>query len=223
MSYYLGHFFVIIYRVMIFLSVAQLCFVIIIPILVVAVVLVALYFLYYKKYIANNFKKHCYRKIHNIANFNDYYLINNFTFTVDDLSNIVIDHILFGNKYIFVITDRYIDGDLTGKDSDSDLVVINKNGSKAYAGGNPYLQSNQLLRRLSVSTGLNSEMMIAITLINDEARININSSSKQFFIVQRKKLAKLIKIIESREVGEINAPRLKEAVQVIASLNLRDK
>lgn len=223
MSYLLGHFFVIILLVMIYLTNAQLAFCIVIPILVVGILLAVLYLLFYKKWIKNNFEIYCYRKVNRIATYRDYYLINNYTFNSDDINTVVINHILFGDKYIYVIQDRFIDGDLTGKDTDSDLIVINKNGSKNYAGGNPYLQSNNLLRQLSANTGIGTELMVAVTLVNDDCRINISSSSKQFFVVQRKKLSTLLKIIESRNVGKINASSLAKAVEVLSKNNLRDK
>ncbi len=223
MSYILGHFFVIMLVEMIYLTTPQLAFCIVVPIIIVIILGLVLFFPLYKRYIANNFKMHCYHKIHQIAQIKDYYLINNFTFKSDDINTTVIDHLLFGNKYIYVIQDQYIEGDLTGKDTDSDLVVINKNGSKNYVGGNPYISSNALLRKLSASTTISTELMISITLVNDDCKINILSNSKQFFVVQRKKLTKLISIVENRNVGNINQENLAKAVKIIADGNLKDK
>ena len=65
--------------------------------------------------------------------------------------------------------------------------------------------------------------MIGITMINNDCRMNIDSSSKQFFMIQRKRFAKLIDTIEARDVGKINAKSLQDAVLTVNNLNRRDK
>lgn len=170
----------------------------------------------------NHYQNYYYRKIYGIALNHDYYLINNFVFKLDQYTNTKIDHILFGDKYIYVIMDKYYHGDLMGSASDPDLVLVGKNGDKSYE-DNPYFGFPKLLSRFSTATGISTELMIGITLINNETRINIQTSSKQFFMVQRRRLAKLIKKIEAREVGKINGEQLQEAVLAVNSMNRKEK
>ena len=65
--------------------------------------------------------------------------------------------------------------------------------------------------------------MIGIVLVNDDCKVAVESDSKQFYIIQRKRLASLIKAIESRPVAEINQAQLQKAVQSIAKQNKRKK
>jgi len=129
---------------------------------------------------------------------------------------------LFGEKFIYVIMDKYYEGDLTGNSYDPDLILIAKNGSKNYV-DNPYVAFNKLLSRLSTVTGINTDLMIGITMVNDDCRMKIDSSSKQFFIIQRKRFKRLVDTIEQREVGMINAEALQKAVLTVNNLNKRDK
>ena len=80
-----------------------------------------------------------------------------------------------------------------------------------------------LASKLSSSTGLDASMLIGITLINDDCKVEVQSESKQFYIIQRKKLPALIKAIESRPVEKINEQQLAKAVQSIAKENKRKK
>jgi len=173
-------------------------------------------------YHKRNYKGYYYHKIYNYTLNHDFYLINNFVFKLDSKHNTVIDHMLFGEKFIYVIMDKYYEGDLTGNSYDPDLILIAKNGSKNYV-DNPYVAFNKLLSRLSTVTGINTDLMIGITMVNDDCRMKIDSSSKQFFIIQRKRFKRLVDTIEQREVGMINAEALQKAVLTVNNLNKRDK
>lgn len=162
-----------------------------------------------------------YRKVRKVALDKDYYLINRFVFFIDEKSTARIDHILFGNKFIYLIMSQYYDGDLVGKQNDRSLIVVNKKGHKSYA-DNPIERSKFLASRLSMSTGIDTVFMIGIVMVNDECKIAYESSSKQFYIIQRSRFPALIKAIESRKIGNINAERLDELVKSIDKLNKRN-
>ena len=169
-----------------------------------------------------NYRSYYFKKIYSYTLNHDYYLINNFVFRLDSKHNTSIDHILFGDKFIYVIMDKYYEGDLMGNSYDQSLILMAKNGSKNYV-DNPYVLFNKLLSRLSTATGISTDLMIGITMINNDCRMNIDSSSKQFFMIQRKRFAKLIDTIEARDVGKINAKSLQDAVLTVNNLNRRDK
>ena len=169
-----------------------------------------------------NYRGYYFKKIYSYTLNHDYYLINNFVFRLDSKHNTSIDHILFGDKFIYVIMDKYYEGDLMGKSYDQSLILMAKNGSKNYV-DNPYVLFYKLLSRLSTATGISTDLMIGITMINNDCRMKIDSSSKQFFMIQRKRFAKLIDTIEARDVGKINAKSLQDAVLTVNNLNRRDK
>lgn len=170
----------------------------------------------------HHYKRYYYRKIYTYTLNRDFYLINNFVFRLDSKHNTLIDHILFGDKFIYVVMDKYYEGDLQGNSYDPDLILIGKNGSKNYV-DNPYVAFNKLLSRLSTVTGISTDLMIGITMINNDCRMDIQSSSKQFFMIQRNRFKKLVDTIELREVGNINAKSLQEAVLTVNNLNRKDK
>lgn len=200
----------------------QLAFVIIVPIVVILFLAVVLYFPLASVYRRKNFQLHFYKRIYKVALDNDYYLINQFVFKVDSSKNATVDHILFGNKYIYTIISKYYQGDLVGKYNDKSLIFISHKGKKWYT-DNPYNESKNLTSKLSSSTGIDASLMIGIILINDDCKVEVQSESKQFYIIQRKRFAALIKAIESRPVETINENQLAKAVKSIASLNKRRK
>jgi len=200
----------------------QLAFFIAVPIVVVLFIFVCIFIPVSALYKRRNFQIHFYKKVYRIALNHDFYLINQFVFKVDSNKQAIVDHILFGEKYIYVILSTYYEGDLIGKYSDKSLIFISHKGKKCYT-DNPINNAKLLASKLSSSTGIDPSMMIGIVLINDDCRVAVESESKQFYIIQRKRLDALIKAIESRPVPEINEKELGKAVQAIAKLNKRKK
>ena len=204
------------------LSDLQIAFIIVVPIILLLFLGICLYFpisgAYHRKY----FQIHFYKQIYRVALDNDYYLINQFVFKVDSSKNSTVDHVLFGNKYIYVIISKYYQGDLIGKYADKSLIFISHKGKKCYT-DNPYNEVKNLASKLSASTGIDASLMIGIVLINDDCKVAVQSDSKQFYIIQRKRFHALIKAIESRPIEPINENQLAKAVQSIAKLNRRKK
>lgn len=163
-----------------------------------------------------------YKKVRSVAIDRDFYLINQFVFYTDEKNKDMIDHILFGNKFIYLIISQYYEGDLVGKQIDNSLVQVNKKGEKKYC-DNPVERSRFLMSRLSMSTGVDTVMMIGIVMVNDNCKLQIESNSKQFYIIQRNKFPALIKAIESRKIGNINPTQLENLVKAIDKQNKKKR
>ena len=200
----------------------QLAFVIIVPVVLFIFLVICIYFPITHFYYRKHFQIHYYKRVYRVALDNDYYLINQFVFKIDSSKVASVDHILFGNKYIYVLSSKYYQGDLVGKYQDKSLIFISHRGKKCYT-DNPYNQVKFLASKLSSSTGIDASLMIGIVLVNDDCKVAVQSESKQFYIIQRKRFASLIKAIESRPVEEINQSQLAKAVQSIAKQNKRKK
>lgn len=204
------------------LNTLQILFLILAPIVVVGLVVVFIVLPLNNKRQKNNFNEYCYKAIYKIAFDEDYYLINNFLFRVDQTTVARIDHILFGNKYIYIIVDTYYEGDLVGKYQDKSLILINNKDQRYYT-DNQYNISKSLVKSLSRTTGIEEGMFIGVVVVNNNCKLGIETDSKQYYIIQRNKLKKLVKAIESRDVGKINAAQLEAAVKAIDKLNRTKK
>ena len=210
------------FKLLVELTNIQWAFIIIVPIVVLLFLTICIYVSASSAYRRKHFQIHFYKQVYKVALNNDYYLINQFVFKVDSSKNATVDHILFGNKYIYVIVSKYYQGDLVGKHLDKSLIFISHRGKKCYT-DNPINEVKLLASKLSSSTSIDASLMIGIVLVNDDCKVAVQSESKQFYIIQRKRLAALIKAIESRPINNINENQLAKAVQSIAKLNKRKK
>lgn len=206
----------------IFISNGQLAFFIVVPTVILIVLGFALYFLIRSRMMKKDFKYFYYKRLYRLAMDKDYYLINNFIFKIDDSHVGRIDHILFGDKYIYLINDSYFDGDIEGKENDRSLILINKVGKKYYV-DNPIIDNRNILTKLAIVTGIDKSLLISISLINDNCHSGVITSSNSSYIIQSNKMKYLIKAIESRPIGKINAKELANAVKAIDKLNRRKR
>lgn len=206
----------------ILLSKPQSFFIIFTSIFLFVLIAIVLIFFFYRTYVKHHFKNICYKKIYKFVLYNDYYLINDYSFNIDDKKMGHIDHIIFGDKFIYLINDSYYEGDLSGNYDDASFVYFSKKGTKQYT-DNPIQQSKNLLSRLSMSIAVDGSLMIGITLVNNSCHISLKSNSKQFYIMQLKNLSALIKAIESRNIPSINPKQLEHAVGAIYKLNKNKK
>ena len=204
------------------LTLGQLLFVIIVPSIVVIIIAVILFLVFRQKNVKKEFKMHYYKTIYKIAMDNDYYLINNFLFKVSDSLVARIDHILFADKYIYIISDCYYDGDIMGKENDVSIIVTDKKGKRHYE-DNPILANQKLINKLCLVTGIDHNLIVGITIINDRCLCGIETSSKNFYIIQNNKVKKLVKAIESRPINRIKPEQLENAVKAIDKLNRRKR
>ena len=207
---------------MVFIDTLQLSFLIAVPV----VGLIFLFLLYrfviatyiQKKY----FQQYCYKKVYKVVQDNDYYLINNFEFNIDESNVTKIDHIVFGDKFIYICTDKYYEGNIMGRDNDQSLVLVSNDGKKDYI-DNVFTSQIKLIHQFASVTNISTELLIGLVIVNNNCQTKINSSSKQLFLLQANKVKKIVKLIENRDVKPINAKALEKTVQQVARNNMKGK
>ena len=183
--------------------------------IVLFIILLVVIFLYKRVYKKKHFKEVTYLKLARLAKYNDYLLLNNYKLDFDDRHVALIDHILISKKYIFLITDFDLSGVITGEMRDPILRVATKEGAVSVS--NPLNYNINLLKRLHTAYRFDPIFLKGIVVVNDDAYVNITSTSNQFMMVTRRKLAKTIKMFDKEKIGN-----LKEE-DVINFINKLDK
>ena len=218
MPFNLKDIFCIIYSMLrMFLTGSQISFIIVCIVLGLSLLIVA-FLLIRNAYFKKHFTEAYYKRIYKMAVLDDFYLINHFTYTVDESTRTKVDHILFGDKFIYVIICKFFDGDISGKQNDNSLIFQSRSGKNYYT-ANPINEIKTITTNLSMISGIDPDYMIGLVVVNDNCRVAIQSDSKQFYVIQKKRIDSLVHAIESRPLGKMNEKRLYEAVHVIDRLN----
>jgi hypothetical protein len=159
------------------------------------------------------------KRIYHIALYNDFYLINQINLKLDDANEAHIDHLLFGEKYIYVIKDRYYDGALTGQERDANWMFYSRFTRRGKYITNPFLLNRVRVDKLALVTGLDPHFFISVIVTNDQCLLDdIQTTDNVTYVVKLKKLEKLVKAIEERDIAPIDPEQLDRAVKDIHRL-----
>lgn len=199
---------------------------IVVAVLLVFVILTIIFYPKIKRAkLKKNFVSVYGKKVYQYALHNDLYLINQLELRNNDNTILKIDHLLFGTKYIYLISDYYLPGVIEAKEKDRSFIYTSseKDAKKVYI-DNPLISNKQLVRKVANNIGLNESLFISIVLLNDSAILDkFESTSKDNFIVHLHSFNRLINQLESRNVAPLNDNQLKYTVKDVNKLNVRNK
>lgn len=184
--------------------------------LIVIAIILAIYLLIsypLNKYLYRRFFRYkYYRTIYKIVNKKDYRLINNFYFKIDENSQAHFDHLLFGEKYIYCITDKYWTMGIVGKPHDESWLLCKTKDKRTYI-DNPLLKNDIREEKLSLISGIERDMFVSIVIVNNDCVVNESIEfNKHNIIVKEKNLAKVIARFENEDIGKINEEQLQRAI-----------
>lgn len=169
-----------------------------------------------KYYDKRNVNRKVYKILYSLAMEKDFYLINNFPLISDNALVAKLDHILFSDKYIYVINDKVYEKII--KPNNSALWETYTFKGEKEEINNPIYLNNTRCDKFSNLKNINRNYIISIVVVNNFAKIDkmneLNDGNS--FICKRKDLKKLIKTIEKRKVSKFNLEKLDREVKEIA-------
>ena len=174
---------------------------------------------YASSHLNEMFNKIIYKVIH----LHDYYLIPNVKIKLPGNEPVTIDHLVFGDKFIYAIKDLYFKGGLLGNAKDKEWQYFpfkHKRHESQYI-PNPFLINQKRIEKLSMVTGLDQRLFISIILVNNKAIIDhIPFSNDHEYIVTIRRFKKLLKAIEARDVPPFKTDVLAKAVLDVNQIKL---
>jgi len=197
--------------------------------LAILLILVILFIVFYPKLKKAKFEKDYVsiygKKIYQYALHNDLYLINELEFKANDDQTLRVNHLLFGTKYIYLITDYFLPGTVEAKFNDRSFIYtsLDKNPKKVYI-DNLFLSSDSLTKKVASNLGLNSNLFIPLSIVDNNCDFgNLKLNVGDNYIVHIAEFKKLIDSLESRNVAPLNDNQLKYTVKDVNRLNERRK
>lgn len=191
--------------------------------LVFLILLIVWFFVFMRKKALQRFAllRYFYPVIRKTAVYHDFYLINQLQIQLVNNESLFIDHVIFGNKYIYVINDYLFKGTLTGKAQDAKWILVDKKGVEKMV-DSPLLETKRLMQKLSLRTSLDHGNFIGVTLVSKDTKItDLDVNDSQNFIIDTKDFTKLLLRIEGRDINPLNPEELKKRVHEIDGLNIR--
>lgn len=196
----------------------------VIMILVFILLLSLFLFPYVKKYVTKKYFNHLVaRKLYTLAKDEDYYLLNNLVLDLGDNMVVHINHLLSGEKYIYVIADRYLAEGVDGALEDNTLFIYDKGHRKEIK--NPVLVNET--RSLELAKYLNwtedkPPMVISVVVTNNDCLIpdHLSSHGSYSYLTKLKKLYSIIRNNEyNSPEGKFSEENLKNMVMHLNELS----
>lgn len=160
-----------------------------------------------------------YAKVMKVARDGDYYLINKVSVKRGGSGSLLIDHILGGDKYIYVITDCYFEGAINAKSDDQRWVYFKKKGLKEDI-VNPLSVNQFALESLSMQSGISSSFLVGIVLINDDCFVNrFDNGDPSSLLVPVSKLEKVVGAVEAKNVTPFVKKELWQTIHDLYELS----
>lgn len=187
-----------------------------------ALVLLSALFLYKpirRFYYHRHPKEFFYRKISAVVRNGDYYLVNDIHLSLGGGQSAVIDHLIGGDKYIYLINDCYCEGALSASPTDNRWVYFRKDGKKEEI-ISPLRTMQNAMTRLTMQTGINSSFLVGIVLLNDDCFINsFQNGNGDLLLVPLSRLQKVVDSFEDRPLSPFAPKELRQVIHDIYELN----
>ena len=179
-----------------------------------------LFLVFLKKMTKETFAKLCKRKVKRIAKRHKLNSIEDLHLLNYSREKLAVDHVIFGKKYIYLITDYLLKGFVTGNANDNSWVYENTASKKSQYLPNLNFISDKNIKEFSEILGISTDLFISISLIPNECDFKIESLKEdRKYITHYSSLNRRIKILEKKEVGSLNEEQVYEQYRTIKSKN----
>lgn len=197
----------------------QVLFFVLCAVVVIGIVVFVVTLIYRKKYYPKNYKNVCYLTVKKIVDKYDFRLINKYHVRIEERKIGILDHVIFGDKYIYIVLSYYFNGILSTKNvKDNSWIFTNEKGVKHY-NDNLYDVLEYMITRLITDTGLPRSLLVGIVATDDYTKLDIDKCEKPYHIVHKNKLKRLIREYESRDIPNISESNLQAAILTLDKIN----
>lgn len=188
--------------------------------LIFAIIFFSLYPLLNRVILKKNYKKIYSSKIRNISIRNKFIFLDKIELQTLNNDALVVDQLLCGKKYVYVINDYCHFGILSGKVNDNSWIKVDKIKKTAEYVNNLFETSKNTLNSFSRVSKIDRSMLVGISLINNECDIRLEKKENELnFVVTPLLLTRLIRRFEGSDIASLDQEQLKIVVEEIKDLN----
>lgn len=176
--------------------------------------------IFVRKMNAKQYNKFCERKIQRIARRYDFLNVTNLNIANFNSERIKVDQIIFGKKYIYLITDLFIKGFVNGEVSDNSWMYFSSIERKHHYLNNLNEILSQNIAEFVNIFGIKNDPIIPICLIPNECEFKIkNLNNDKKLIVNYCKFTRTIRRLEKENIGSLEPKQIYEHYKTIKNKN----
>ena len=166
------------------------------------------------------FQKICERKVSRIAKRNESYVITSLSIANYKGEKINANHVIFGKKYIYLITDFMLKGFVSGDEKSNSWIYFDNVKKKNHYLTNLHAFSDKNIRDFAGILQISPDSIVSICLVPNEVDFKIeHSKSDKTLIVHTASLNRVIQRLENKPIGEFDKQQIVEKFQLLNSKN----
>lgn len=167
----------------------------------------------------NKFVKYSGGKVSRISKTRKLNVVNNIKLAnLND--DVEINHIIFGKKFIYLISDLYLDGIVSGDNISKSWIYLNKFVKEVKYIPNLVNDGLEKIKTFSSLAGIDKSILIHIYLLGNECDLRIESNNKEnSYVIASRKLNLLLNKFERENVKELNEEQLNVVIEDILEKN----
>lgn len=195
-------------------------FILLLILLVLAITFFITYPIIKRLVLPEKFNLLCGRKIGRIAIRNKIHFLNNPKFQNYVTKPEKIDHILFGKKFIYLINDYCLLGEVNGSLKDSSWRYTKYREKSSSYIDNLVNSSNKNIQDFAGIINVNPEFIVSICVIPNECFLTVEGeNSTRVAIVHYSSVNKVIKHFENLEIDDLNIEQFEQTYNLLNERN----
>ena len=188
--------------------------------LVLFIVAFILFLVWLNKMSFETFNKLAKRKVARFAKRNKLLAIEDLHILTYTRELLDVHHVVFGKKYIYLITDFMFKGFISGEVNDNSWVYYNKQTKKSEYIENLGKTSDKNIQEFAGILGINADPIVSICLVPNECDFSVKEiEERKKMVVHYSSLNRKIKELENQEIGSLNENQIYEQFRTIESKN----
>ena len=189
-------------------------------ILVLFIVAFILFLIVLRKMDFATFNKLIQKKVRRFARRNKLLAVDDLNILNYQREKVGINHVIFGKKYIYVITDFLLKGFIRGETNDNSWVYYDKIKKNTSYLSNLNKISEQNIQEFSGILGINTDPIVSICVVPNECDFSIEHlENEKKMVVHYSSLNRKIKEMENQNIGSLNEEQIYEQFNTIKERN----
>ena len=195
-------------------------FAVLLIILIVLITTFICFFVWLRKMNAETFKNLCEKKVERIGNRKGYQVIKDLDISNYNREKLIVNHAIFGRKYIYLISDFFLKGFVSGDEKDNSWLYYDTTTKKHNYLTNLSLLSSKNMQDFAGILQISTDPIITICLVPNEVDFKIkNAKDEKKLIVHYSSLSKAIRKFEKRNIGEFDQEQIDYRFKLLNSKN----
>ena len=195
-------------------------FVILLIVLILFVTLFVTFLVMLRRMDFEIFRNLCSKKVKRISKRRKLSCLTDLNLSNFDSEKLSVNQVIFGKKYIYIISNFLLKGFISGEEKDNSWVYFNNITKQTHYLDNLYALSDKNMQDFAGILQISPDPIVSICLVPNECDFKIGGTkNNKNIIVHYSSLTKAIRRLEKNDIGELDQNEIEEEFKLIKAKN----